>query len=78
MDLPIDARDAPSRLKYVYETKLFALWFVFGSSADGTVDLSDGQDDVFVGVTQAQADALIDARDRFCNAVIEVLNKETE
>ncbi len=37
-------------------------WFIFGERADGRVDLSDGNDDVFVNIPRSVADRLLDLR----------------
>lgn len=79
MLLPIDARDAPFRDKYIdEETPLFRLWFRFyNPDADGTVSLSDNTaDNIFEGLAPQQAQRLIAARDVFVQTVLDILNKE--
>lgn len=76
MNLPINARDAPFREKYIdEETAMLRRWFIFGSSSDGHVDLSDGTDDVFLNLRPEQADTIKRARHVFVDAVIAVLNE---
>lgn len=76
MDLPIDARRAPFKPKYIdEETPMFARWFIFGRDVkDGTIHLCDGQDDIMIGLTQTQAIQIKLAREKFVDAVMTVLN----
>lgn len=70
MDLPIDVEMAPFREKYLDETPMLAPWIIFGQSQDGTrVDISNGTDDMFMGVPVKQAERLIAARDVFCKVI---------
>lgn len=72
-DLPFDCRKAPIREKYLIdETFLFKFWFIFGEREDGTVDISDGTNDIFCHVRRDQAERIIAARDQFCR----ILDKE--
>lgn len=77
MDLPIDARNAPFRDKYLdEETQLLSRWFIFGEDPiDRTLDLSDPFGDVFVGLTRDQADDLMTARKLFVESVLKIINK---
>jgi hypothetical protein len=76
MKLPIDARQAPFKSKYIdEETPMFARWFIFGQDAkDGTCFLHDGQDDVVKGLTFTQAQALVAARKLFIDTSLRILN----
>lgn len=78
MDLPIDARTGPFREKYLdSETEILRRWFVFGFRADGNgVDIADGQQDIFVGVTLVQAQRIVAAREAFVDEIISTLNTE--
>jgi hypothetical protein len=79
MQLPIDARKAPFKEKYLdEETPMFSRWFEFGSADDLTIHLDDGSGSVVIGLTLGQAEALQDARDKFVNSVLEVLNSTKE
>lgn len=79
MKLPIDARMAPFKQKYIdEETPMFALWFQFGmDAADETHHISDARDDIFIGLTKQQAETIVRARRIFVNAVLTVLNGES-
>jgi hypothetical protein len=44
-------------------------WFIFGEHADGCVDLSDGQNDVFEHIPRDKALRLMKLRDDFLAAV---------
>lgn len=70
MQLPIDYRKAPFKRKYIdSETPVTNEWVVFGHHDDGTVDISDGTDDIFVHVPPDVAETLIEARRQFCVTV---------
>jgi len=73
MQLPIDARNAPFRGKYLDETRVLAPWFEFGRSANGRVDIADELGDVFTGVTPEHAELIIKARNDFLSVVHEAL-----
>lgn len=62
----------PMREKYIDEAT-GGVWFIFGARNDGTVDVSDGNRDVFTGVPKDVAKQLIHARDRFLHEVYEIL-----
>ena len=68
--IPIDYRDRPWRAKYVDMEGLFAPWFEFGVSSDGTVDLASADGDVFLHVPRDVAERLLKARDAFCAAIL--------
>jgi hypothetical protein len=75
MQLPIDLSKAPFKPKYLdEETPMFAGWFVFGAYEDGTVGISDGQDDVLIRVPLAKAKRIIAAREQFVAAMLEEIN----
>ena len=78
MQLPIDARNAPFKAKYIdEETEMLSFWTPFGKEADGTICLiggNSGNMDIFVGLTPEQAAAMVAARDIFCVRVLEILN----
>jgi hypothetical protein len=78
MQLPVDARDAPFKPKYIdEETPMFSRWFEWGRRPDGTVDLqggNNGSDEIFVGLPPEKAIAIIAARDKFCDTLLEILN----
>lgn len=78
MMLPIDGRNAPFKPKYIdEETPMLSYWTIFGTEADGTRTLiggNCGSDDIFVGLSDEQAVAMVAARQTFCNAVLEILN----
>jgi hypothetical protein len=75
MQLPIDARKAPFKTKYLdEETPMLARWMVTGTSDVGAYFVGDADLDVVVGLTDVKAAALIKARDQFVNAVLEVIN----
>ena len=77
MRLPIDARMAPFKEKYLdEETFLLARWFTMGTSLDGTVWLHSKDDDIFCGLTTEQATRLIKARQVFIDEIIATLNNE--
>lgn len=73
MQLPIDARKAPFREKYLDETRVLAPWFEFGRHEDGTVDIADESGDVFVGVSPEHAELIIKARDEFLALILDAL-----
>lgn len=76
MLLPIDARKAPFKAKYIdEETPMLARWMTT-SSTDGTYFVGDYQhNDVFSGLTHQQAVILEAARDVFVDLVLKVLNE---
>ena len=78
MQLPIDARDAPFKPKYIEdETPMLSRWTVFGRDASGRVFLiggNNGNEDIFAGLLPEQADAMVEARNAFCDRVLEILN----
>lgn len=48
-------------------------WIVFGTHADGTVDVAEANRDVFTSVTPETAERLIAARDRFLKEIYFIL-----
>lgn len=76
MDLPIDARGALFKSKYLdEETPLLARWRVFGHHDDGTVDIAAGADDVIIHIDPDTACRVIQARDAFLDAVLAALTE---
>lgn len=74
MILPIDARTAPIRPKYLEsETEVLRNWFIFGGRSDGTVDINDGQQDVIIGLKRESAEAIVKSRDEFLKVVMAIL-----
>lgn len=61
----------PMREKYVEE--IVGDWFIFGTHPDGTVDISDGNRDVFTNVTVPTANLLCMFQNRFLNEVKSLL-----
>ena len=57
----------PIREKYVEE--IVGDWFIFGIHPDGTVDISDGDRDVFTNLTPAKADYLVRLQNQFLEAI---------
>jgi hypothetical protein len=76
MMLPIDARRAPFKPKYIEdETSMFNKWMQFGTDpGDGTHHVSDANNDVIVGLTNQQAIRLVEARRIFVDEVLNILN----
>ncbi len=64
------------REKYVEES--FPMWFIFGEDLNGLVDVSDGNVDVFVGITREVADTLIRERNILVNALIVAIGEDYE
>ncbi len=75
MLLPIDARKAPFKPKYLdEETRIMARWFEFGTHAEGTVDISDSFGDVIIATSTEKAWRIIKARNEFCNVLVRELS----
>lgn len=78
MQLPIDARNAPFKPKYIdEETPMLSFWTPFGKEADGTICLiggNCGNEDIFVGLRPEQAVAMVEVRRVFCESVLGILN----
>lgn len=77
MQLPIDARNAPFKAKYIdEETPMFARWMAFGGYAGmpGLTLVCSGDTDVVEYITLSKAKRLVAARDRFVDEVLEILN----
>ncbi len=76
MELPIDARRAPFKPKYLdEETRMLNRWMIFGHDPDdGTLQISDANDDVFIGLTAEQAARIIIARDEFVQKILSIIN----
>lgn len=76
MDLPIDARRAPFKEKYLdEETPALTRWFDTGIDAkDRTFFVGTKDEDIFSGLTFDQANRIIRARERFVNAVLAIVN----
>lgn len=81
MNLPIDARDAPFKQKYIdEETDAFARWMQFGTDiTDDTAQVTDGQgNDVIIGLTREKARQLVAARKQFVDTVVWILNGDVQ
>lgn len=68
----------PMREKYVDEA--VGVWFIFGEHpTNGTVDVSDGQRDVFTSIPRDVANRIIDAQAAFRDVLYQNLSnfKET-
>jgi hypothetical protein len=76
MEIPIDARRAPFKPKYIEdETSLTNRWMLFGTDpSDGTHHVCDADEDIVVGLTNQQAIRLVEARRIFVNEVLNILN----
>jgi hypothetical protein len=75
MNLPM-SYPRPVKDKYVdEETRLFAIWFIFGEHTNGIdVDIADTFGDVITGIPRQQAERLVEARGVFVNTLL----RETE
>lgn len=76
MNLPIDARRAPFKEKYLdEETPMLARWIQHGRDPrDGTYFVESSQADVFCGLSLDQANRIVRARERFVNQIISIVN----
>ena len=75
MILPIDARKAPFKPKYLdEETQIMSRWFIFGTHAEGKVDIMDRFGDVIIAVSPEKASKLIKARNEFCDILVRELS----
>lgn len=73
MQLPIDARNAPFKPKYIdEETPMLSFWFEFGKGC--LVGGNCGNEDIFVNLSEEQVVAMVAARHTFCTQVLEILN----
>jgi hypothetical protein len=77
MQIPIDARERIYKVKYIdEETSMFARWIEFGRDrTDNSVCLHDaylGQD-ILTGLTDEQAERILEARNRFCDEIVDTL-----
>ncbi len=63
----------PCREKYVDEA--VGIYSVFGTHPNGTVDVADGQRDVFVSLPPEVAAQVIEAHDTFRHRLYELLCK---
>jgi hypothetical protein len=69
--LPVDYRKRPWRHKYLdEETPVLNRWFIFGTYPDGTVGISDGDQDIFSYVPQPIAVEIVNARNTFVATVL--------
>lgn len=64
----------PMREKYVDEA--VGVWITFGRHADGTVDISDQNRDVFAGIPPAVALKVVAAQAEFRETLYALLCKE--
>jgi hypothetical protein len=60
------------RQKYIDE-RVGGTWFIFGEHEDGTVDISNGTNDVFTKLSLNQALKLIEIRDNFMEKLYQEL-----
>jgi len=51
------------------------IWFVFGESPDGTVDISDGDDDVAVHLPRDVAERIIDRHNKEIERAADALDE---
>jgi hypothetical protein len=63
----------PMREKYVDEAA--GIWMIFGEHPDGTVDVNDGNRDVFVGIPKEAAEKIVEAHYLFMKDLYEILCK---
>lgn len=78
MNLPIQW-DPPYRDKrFSFETPVTNAWCIFGFRTDGTVDISDGTNDIFTGVPLDKAERICQARNKFVNELVEIVNEGAE
>lgn len=71
--LPVDYTKKPWRAKYLTEeTSVLNYWFIFGERKDGTVDVSDPDQDIFENVPIDVASKIIEARHKFCQTIEEI------
>lgn len=78
--LPIDYTRRPWKTKYIDEETLATnKWFIFGVFKDGTVDVSDGTEDILTHVPRAAAEEIIKARNDFVDVLLKHFgyNQET-
>ncbi len=77
--LPIDYRSRPWRTKYLdEETPVINQWFIFGTYPDGSVGISDGQEDIVEWIPRKLAEEIIEARNAFSVKFVEVINRGTK
>jgi len=75
MLLPIDAHNAPFKPKYLdEETRIMSRWFIFGTHADGNVDIMDNFGDVIIVISLEKASKLTKARNEFCDVLVRELS----
>jgi hypothetical protein len=69
--LPVDYNKRPWREKYlIEETPELNFWFIFGESKDGkTVDISDGDKEIFTNVPREIAEEIIEYRWHMCDII---------
>jgi hypothetical protein len=60
------------RQKYIDEA-VGGVWFIFGEHEDGSVDISNGTNDVFTKLSLDQALKLVEIRDEFLEKLYQVL-----
>lgn len=62
-------------LREKYFDEQFPAYFVFGTRPEGLVDLSDGQNDVYEGITPELATKIMHERDSMISGLYKLLNK---
>ena len=77
--LPIDYKRRPWKSKYITEeTPVLSEWFVFGENREtDECDISDGNEDIFTGVPRDVADEIIAIRNKSCQEILAVINRDT-
>lgn len=76
--LPVDASSRPWKPKYLTdETPVMRRWFIFGEHPNGTVDVSDGDQDIFIRLPRESAQRIIAARTELANVIEAELCRRT-
>lgn len=65
-------------MKEKYVEERFPRWFEFGVHSDGRVDLADSDGDVITGVSPETATKLLQAREQYVDAMIEIFSADPE
>lgn len=61
-------------MKQKYIDEKVGVYIIFGQRADGTVDVNDGNSDIFEGVTKEQAEKIVAAQERFREELYNIFN----
>lgn len=71
--LPVDYNKRPWKGKYLTEeTPVLNYWMIFGKFSDGTVGISDSDQDIFEHVPENVAKEIVEARNTFCDKIEEI------